>query len=189
MTDTAVNTGRRVVLLGGSFNPPHLAHQMALLWALSTGRGAQAWLLPCFRHPFGKALIDFEHRLAMCRLLAEPFGERVTVCAIERDLGGESRTLQTIRALIAQYPQYQFALLIGADIVGERAKWYGFGEIERLVDVLVVGRQGVADDQPEPALPAISSSDIRRRIASGEAVDRVLPAPIADYIDQQGLYR
>ena len=83
----------RVAIFGGSFNPPHLAHQMAALYVLETAAVDELWLVPAFRHPFGKALAPFADRLEMCELAAAALGTRVKVSAIERESGVESRTL------------------------------------------------------------------------------------------------
>ena len=49
-----------VALFGGSFNPPHIAHQMVALWVLETQAVDGLWMLPTWRHPFGKPLVDHE---------------------------------------------------------------------------------------------------------------------------------
>ena len=42
----SVAPGREIALLGGSFNPPHVAHVMAAYWVLETQGVAEGWLLP-----------------------------------------------------------------------------------------------------------------------------------------------
>ena len=68
---------REVALFGGSFNPPHVAHQMVCLFVLETCRVDAVWMVPTFRHAFSKELCGFEHRFRMCELAAAPLGERV----------------------------------------------------------------------------------------------------------------
>jgi nicotinate-nucleotide adenylyltransferase len=182
----------RIALLGGSFNPPHVGHQMIALWILSTEQADQVWLVPCSQHPFGKQLAAFEHRVQMCRLAARDFPERsVIVSDVEESLGGGGRTLITIQHLLREHPDHRFSLVIGSDILKEKDAWYRFDEIEALVDVVVVGRSGHEDAAPpgSPVLPAISSSEIRRRIARGEEVSHQVPAPVLDYIRAHNLYR
>ena len=53
---TSASGRKAVALLGGSFNPPHVAHLMAAYWTLATQRVREVWLLPSYRHPFGKEL-------------------------------------------------------------------------------------------------------------------------------------
>ena len=55
----------RVALFGGSFNPPHVAHQMVALYVLETQPVDELWFVPTYAHPFGKALVDYDHRIAM----------------------------------------------------------------------------------------------------------------------------
>ncbi len=49
----------RVALFGGSFNPPHVAHQMVALYVLETQPVDELWFVPTYAHPFGKALVDY----------------------------------------------------------------------------------------------------------------------------------
>jgi len=180
----------RVALLGGSFNPPHIAHQMICLWALSSGRADQVWLVPCFQHAFNKELLSFEHRYRMCELAAEIFDDpRIRVSDVERAMGGESRTLHTLQRLTAEHPKHRFALLIGADILAEKDSWYRFDEIERMVDLLVLGRQGYQGPDDAVVLPAISSTEVRARLADERSVSHLLPAGVLGYIKDHRLYR
>ncbi len=180
---------RRIALLGGSFNPPHVAHQMICLWALSTGQADEVWLIPCYQHPFGKPLCAFRHRLEMCRRAAAllPAG-RVRVLPVEEELGGESRTLYTVQHLVGQHPDCQFRLLIGADILGEQSSWYRFDELARLAPPLVIGRSGYPSPAGVPELPAISSTRIRELLRCGQPAAAWLPAGVLDYIRAEGLY-
>lgn len=179
----------RIAILGGSFNPPHLAHQMACLWALSTGRAEAVWLMPCYEHPFRKRLAPFEDRCAMCDLLTREFSQgTVSVSSVEGELGGESRTLVTLEHLSQKFPRHRFSLIIGSDILLEKDSWYRFDDIERMVEVLVLGRSGYPCPEGVPALPAISSTWIRRTLAEGGDVSGVVPAGVLEFIEQRSLF-
>jgi len=180
----------RVAIFGGSFNPPHVAHQMAALYVLETAPVDELWLVPAARHAFGKQLAPFEDRLAMCALAAAALGPRARVSPVERDLGGESRTLRTIRRLQEDHPGHAFSLVIGADLVAEVASWYGGQELARTVPFVVVGRGGFAA-QPDAAvlLPAISSSQVRAALAAGQDVRAWVPRAVLDYISAHNLYK
>ncbi|MSP59675.1 MAG: nicotinate (nicotinamide) nucleotide adenylyltransferase [Myxococcales bacterium] len=178
----------RVALFGGSFNPPHVGHQMAMVYALATARVDRLLMVPCFVHPFDKRLAPFEHRLAMARLAAEPFNGRVEVSDVEERLGGESRTLHTVQALYAMGVAQRIVVVIGADLLAERERWYRYQELERLVDFFTVGRVGHTGSG-EVSIPDISSTEIRRRAAAGEAIGQLVPATVADHIATHGLYR
>jgi nicotinate-nucleotide adenylyltransferase len=181
----------RVALFGGSFNPPHVAHQLACAYVLATARPAvgQVWMVPTFKHPFDKPLAPFGDRYEMCVRAARLFGGRVGVSRIEADLGGESYTLRTVQALKAQHPEHEFALVIGADLLAERERWHGWTTLRTLVDFIVVGRGGYGEGQAQVALPPVSSTEIRSRAARGEPIDSFVDATVADYITERGLYR
>jgi nicotinate-nucleotide adenylyltransferase len=188
----------RIALFGGSFNPPHVAHQLAALYVLETAPIDELWLVPVFQHPWSddgappapppyvKQLAAFEHRFAMCELA---FGglPRCCVSRVEADLGGASRTLHTLEHLHRTRPGDEFVLVIGADLSAERHLWYGADQIERLCSFYVLGRAGY--DGPDPALPEVSSSEVRRRLAAGQDVSRLLGRDVAAYIREKGLYR
>jgi nicotinate-nucleotide adenylyltransferase len=179
----------RIALLGGSFNPPHVAHQMICLWALSTDQADEVWLLPCFRHPFHKDLVPFEHRVAMCIRAVQTFRQgSVTVSRVEEELGGESRTLFTVQHLVQRHPEHRFRLLIGADILEEKSAWYHFEEVGRLAPPLVIGRSGYASPAGVPELPAISSTVVRQRIRGGGDVSALVPAAVLEYAATHRLY-
>ena len=109
----------RVALFGGSFNPPHVAHQLVALYVLETAPVDALWFVPAFEHAFGKPLAAFEDRLAMCELAAAALGPRAQVSDVERALGGRSLTLRTVRRLTELHPEHAFSLVIGSDLTGE----------------------------------------------------------------------
>jgi nicotinate-nucleotide adenylyltransferase len=182
---------REIAILGGSFNPPHVAHLMAAWWTLATQGVQEVWLLPSFRHPFGKALAPFEDRVEMCRLAAGAL-RGVHVCTAEAELADDplcGKTARTLEHLAAKHPTYRFALVVGADILPETEKWYRWDRVKELARIVVVGREGYLPIPGAPALPAISSTEIRARIAWGEEVSGLVPAKVIRYIDERGLYR
>jgi nicotinate-nucleotide adenylyltransferase len=180
----------RIALYGGSFNPPHIAHQMACLYALSVAGVDEVWMMPSYQHPFAKRLADFDDRVEMCRLAAAVFGERVKVSTIEEELG-EGRTYLVVEELVRRHPEHAFVLVVGMDTLTERHKWYRFDDLERLVPLLVLGRQGVEPvaGQTTLALPEVSSTEVRRRIGAGEDVRWLVPLSVRELILARGLYR
>jgi nicotinate-nucleotide adenylyltransferase len=179
----------RIALFGGSFNPPHVAHQLSCAYVLATARADQVWMIPAWRHPFAKALAAYEERVKMCQIAARIFDGKVVVSRIEEQLGGDSFTLNTVKALKAQHPEHDFALVIGADLVAERERWHGWSELKTLIDFIVVGRQGQPDVGAALDLPPVSSTEIRAMLARGENVSGWMDAGVLDYIRERGLYK
>jgi nicotinate-nucleotide adenylyltransferase len=179
----------RIAIYGGSFNPPHVAHQLACAYVLATARVDRVWMVPTFKHPFDKPLAPFADRVAMCERAAALFGGRVEVSRVEETLGGESFTLRTVKALLASRPGDQFVLVIGADLLGERERWHGWPELSGLVPFVVVGRQGADAGGGAVALPEVSSTEVRARVRRGEPIEALVDAGVADYILERGLYK
>jgi nicotinate-nucleotide adenylyltransferase len=177
----------RVAIFGGSFNPPHVAHQMVALYVLETAAVDELWLVPCFRHPFDKPLEPFEDRLRMCELGVAALGPRARVSDIERSIGGASLTLRTIRRLEALHPQHAFSLVIGGDLVAEVPSWHGAAELQRTVPFIVVGREGTGAGAG-PAMPEVSSTQVREALAGGKSAAGLVPRTVLDYIYRRGLY-
>ncbi|HEU5055864.1 MAG TPA: nicotinate-nicotinamide nucleotide adenylyltransferase [Kofleriaceae bacterium] len=180
-----------IAVYGGSFNPPHLAHQMACLAVLETQPVDRILMVPCHRHAFGKPLAPYEDRVEMCRLAAALFGGLVEVSTIESELGeGENRTFHTLTALRAREPDASFRLLVGADVLDEKDSWYRWDEVVAMAPLIVVGREGVAAGAGLALqLPAISSTEVRARLARGEGAEPLVPRSVLDYIAGRGLYR
>ena len=179
----------RVALFGGSFNPPHVAHQLAALYVLETAAVDALWFVPAFEHAFGKPLVAFEDRLAMCELAAAALGPRAQVSDVERTLGGRSLTLRTVRRLTELHPGHSFSLVIGSDLQGDIASWYGGDELQRTVPFIVVGRPGSPAPPAGIVMPDVSSSAVRAALAAGKSVEGLVPRAVLDYIVRKGLYQ
>lgn len=182
-------TARRVALYGGSFNPPHVGHLLVTAYVLATGDVDEMWLVPSHRHPFGKRLAPFADRAAMCGLLASYFARGVSVSTVEEEIGGEGFTIDTVRFLTARHPDHEFRLVVGSDILDEAPKWRAFDEIERLAPLLVVARGGHPHPRAHgPAMPQVSSTEVRARLAAGRGAEEIVPHAVLEYIRGARLY-
>lgn len=179
-----------VAFFGGSFNPPHVAHVLSVVYALSVIPVDLVMVVPVYRHPFAKELAAFEDRMEMCRI-ALGWLPRVMVSDVEQQLGGESLTLRTLEHLREAYPVWSFRLLVGSDVLSDLPKWHRFDRIAELAPPIVLGRAGVrADEAPEPMLPRISSTEIREAMASGdtERIRHRVPAGVMDFMVSRKIY-
>lgn len=179
----------RVAVYGGSFNPPHVGHAMVAAWILWTARADAVWLLPAYRHAFEKVLAPWEARVAMAEALARAVGPGVRVERIEEELPVPSYTIRALDVLAARHPDCSFRLVVGADILPQLPLWRDSARLAATYPLLVVGRQGYPAVDGAPSFPAVSSTEIRARVAAGEAVDAFVPAGVARLMDQHQLYR
>lgn len=194
-------------MFGGSFNPPHISHVLACLFALNAFPLDRILVIPNYRHPLDKALLPFSHRLAMTRLAFRHLEPWVEVSTVEEELGGISYTVDTLTELKRRMPGAVFRLIVGSDILVEVERWRRFDEVARLAPLLVVPRMlqpngGAAGEKAretgEPAggqapgqlfLPAVSSTDIRRALAAGLDPGPAVPLAVRDYIRRHRLYQ
>ena len=178
----------RVAILGGSFNPPHLGHQALCLMVLEAAPIDELWVLPTYRHFFGKELVDFDHRVDLCRRLVAPLGPRAQVLEIEREIASEGRMLDTLEELLARFPEHSYRLVIGADILKETDRWHRWDQVCRIAEPLVFQRHGYpGGDLPAP--PDISSTEIRERLARGRSLVPLVPLSVQAGIEEAGLFR
>lgn len=178
-----------IVLYGGSFNPPHVLHELVCLYAMSTASVPidQIWMVPCKEHPFGKKNIPLTHRLAMCELATRHIRNFVKVSDITASLDGPSYTFNTVLALSKQYPSYQFSVLIGSDVLPDKERWYKFQELDRLVQWIVVPRFPTMLSG-NFSLPDVSSTGIRALISQGTIPTHLLDTQVIKYIQENQLY-
>lgn len=191
---------RRVGLYGGSFNPPHLCHVLTATYAICRGDIEELWVVPAYEHPFAKPMAPFADRLDMTRLALAHLAPEVRVDPIEGELGGTSYTLGTVRALLTREsarqpkPALQFVWVGGADSWATRLAWHGWAELEPLIEPFIIGREGGPPIEAHRGvdvpitLPDVSSTEVRARLASGGAVEHLVPPDTLRFIRARGLY-
>ena len=195
----------RVGVLGGTFDPPHLAH-LVLAAAARRALALDRVVLVPAGEPWRKAEREVTPARTRLRLVeaaaaALPWAE---VSAVEVEREGPTYTLDTFEELAAAEPGAAWWFLLGEDALADLPHWY---EPERLVQAVRFGlaqRSGAepaasafdavpgladrVDVVPMPALD-VSASDLRARVSRGEPTTPLLPAAVRTLIDEIGLYR
>lgn len=189
-----MDVGRKKIgLFGGSFNPPHICHTLTTVWAMQTHRLDEVWWVPTYQHAFEKSLLSFEHRIRMCQLALGHI-DGASICQIERELGGESRTIDTVDALRERFPNHDYSLIIGSDILEEAERWKNWKGLMERVELIVIGRAGHSGDShpisTEFRLPNISSTRVRDALAAQNYEDLRfwLSREVIDYVRLHQLY-
>lgn len=188
---------RRVVLYFGSFNPIHKGHVAVAERVLERGLCDEVWFVVSPQNPLKpKAeLIDEHHRLNMVRLAAEAsrYPDRMTVCDVEFDMPRPSYTIDTLEELGRRWPEVQFAMLVGTDIVGQIERWKRWEEIVSRYKIYVYPRRGYVGDgdarfealEGEP-FEDCSSTEVRRALAEGDS--DMIAEPVKNYIKEHQLW-
>ena len=173
-------------ILGGTFNPPHNGHVALAKAALSQLPIDRLLVLVAERPGHRDVVADAETRLKLARA-AFPDAEV--------ELDPHPFTVDAVRD--GRFGDAVF--IVGADQAAAFDRWKEPEEVLRHVKLGVGTRSGY----PEPQLdrygdrvlsfplvsPPISSSEVRSRVARGEPIDELVPAPVAEMIEELGLYR
>jgi nicotinate-nucleotide adenylyltransferase len=197
---------RRLGILGGTFNPPTLAHLLLAQEAHSQLALDEVVLMPVFAPPHKEAAEDPgpEARAEMCRL-AVGDDRRFSVSELEIERGGASYTVDTLRELHATFPGNELSFIIGGDMAFSLPTWREPAEVVALARLAVAEREGArrADILERLAtipgavdrtdffdLPRvdISSSLVRRRVAAGRPIRYLVPDAVTGYVAEHGLY-
>lgn len=188
-------------LLGGTFNPPHVAHLIVAHIVRETLGLERVVLVPTSIHAFkGEAEASARDRAVMAEL-AVAGDSALEVDRIEVRRGGVSYTVDTLGELREREPDTVWHLIVGHDNLGELRQWRDVERLPDLAEIVLVSRGvgGEGQEAVEPVfggrhtgvrVPAleISSTSIRRRVAEGRSIRYWVPPAVEAYIAERGLY-
>lgn len=137
----------RTGILGGTFNPIHLAHLAIAEAASRTCRLDRVLFLPAADPPHKPIAgeVAFAHRLAMVELA---IAENPAFCAsdLEARRTGKSYSVETLKLLRKRYPDDVFYFIIGLDSFRDLASWKAYEKLFRLANLVVASRPGISTD-------------------------------------------
>ena len=116
----------RVAIFGGSFNPPHLGHLNSAMYAAAQLKPDRFLVIPDYKPPhktLEKGSPSPEERLELCRLTFASV-PNVEISDIEISRGGKSYTYDTLKTLLQRFPDAEFYLLVGTDMLLDLGRWY-----------------------------------------------------------------
>ncbi len=204
----AARRSRRIGVLGGSFDPPHLGH----LHVARTAREAfdldHVVFVPAARPPHKplRVLSAGEERSAMLELLLTDVAW-ASIWRGELAREGPSFTIHTLEAFRDELSAgIELFLLIGGDNLAGLPEWYRVEELLALARPVVVRRRGSSSPAGFPARLSVeararleagrldvepfdaSASELRERLRAGEDPGPALPEPLREYIRARGIY-
>lgn len=192
---------RRVGVMGGTFDPIHHGHLVAASEVAASFDLDTVVFVPTGA-PWQKTdrqISPAEDRYLMT-VIATAADPRFSVSRVDVDREGPTYTLDTLRELHAEHREAgELYFITGADALAQLLSWHQVDELFALAHFVGVTRPGhvLAD----PGLPpgevslvevpalAISSTDIRARVAEGRPIDYLVPEGVARYVSKRGLYR
>jgi nicotinate-nucleotide adenylyltransferase len=196
--------GRRLGVMGGTFDPVHHGHLLTAEEAAVQFRLDEVVFVPTGR-PWMKEHVEVsapEHRYLMT-VIATASNPRFSVSRLEVDRDGPTYTVDTLRELKLERGDVDLFFVTGADAMLEILEWKDPEEVLELAHFIAATRPGydltrfeagTAIKHPNvsvmniPAL-AISSTDIRQRVREGRPIRYLVPEGVESYIAKAGLYR
>lgn len=195
--------GRRVGVVGGTFDPPHIGHLIVASearWRLGLD---EVRLVPAREPPHKPDRLPAPPE-ARARWLERAIGGRegLSVSRAEIDRPGPSYTADTLERMAADEPGARLWFVLGSDQLEGFAGWRDPDRILRLARLAVVPRAGSdpeavraladrvapgrADWLDVPAV-AVSSTMIRARIAAGHPIAFLVPRGVEEALAEEGL--
>ncbi len=198
-----VGRPRRVGVMGGTFDPVHHGHLVAASEVASRFALDEVVFVPT-NQPWQKAdreVSPAEHRYLMT-VIATAGNPQFRVSRVDIDRGGPTYTVDTLSDIAALEPDARLFFITGADALAAIITWKDSDRAFDLADLIGVTRPEHdldTDHLPAPLLEhlhllevpalAISSTDVRERVAQGRPVWYLVPDGVVRYIDKHRLYR
>jgi nicotinate-nucleotide adenylyltransferase len=201
-----VSSAGAIGVLGSAFNPPHLGH-LALaqeaLWQLGLD---EVVLVPTGQAPHKRIADDPGRALRMeMTQLAAADDSRFSVSSLEVDREGPSYTYETLDALAEERGETELVFVMGADAAVGLESWRQPERVVELASLAVARRAGVSDADVADVMHSlgcedrvtmlempqfgVSSSAARERAKQGRPLRYLVPQPVAEFVEEKGLYR
>lgn len=192
---------KAVLLYFGSFNPVHKGHIAVAEWVLAQGVCNELWFVVSPQNPLKTdgSLIGETDRLAMVELAIDvsKYPHRMKTCDVEFSMPRPSYTIDTLRELSVRYPDVEFSILVGSDIVGQIEYWKEWRALLENYKVYVYPRRGYEmpdkDDKRfiqllGAPLEDYSSTEVRQALEENGNSD-MIPDVVKKYIKNTGLWK
>ncbi len=194
-------TSARIGILGGTFNPPHIAHLIAAETVRVHLRLDKILFVPAATppHKLNAEIIPAEQRLQMVKLATKnnPLFE---VSEVDLKRSGPSFTVDTLTELKRRFPVENFYFLLGIDLLIEFETWKNPHKIIEECTLVAMNRPGFDLEKVDKDLlrkveivsvPSVdvSSTSIRRLVESGKSIRYLVPDEVEKYIRENSIYR
>ncbi len=203
---------KRIGVMGGTLDPIHYGHLLAAEESLVRFQLDEVVFVPTGNPPHKEEgpQLSAEDRYLMT-VLATADNPNFRVSRIETEREGISYTLDTLRALKNEYGKNTIMYFItGADAILEIMTWKEPEQILKECCIIAATRPGYELARLEKALPpserrrrkadrrvivleipalAISSTDIRQRVAAGRPIRYLVPESVVQFISKNGFYK
>ena len=187
----------KVGLYFGSFNPIHIGHLIIANHIANNTDVQEVWFIVSPQNPFkpSNTLLNENHRLNLVRTAIES-EKKLKANNVEFKLPKPSFTVNTLAYLKEQYPQHEFAIIMGSDSFQNLEKWKNAEIIIKNYDIYLYKRPGFEIKNNVNArikivdapLLEISSTHIRKLIAENKSIRYLVTDDVKDEIEANHYY-
>ncbi|WP_335869290.1 nicotinate-nucleotide adenylyltransferase [Bacillus sp. 2205SS5-2] len=186
---------KKVGILGGTFNPPHIGHLIIANEVLEKLGLQEVWFMPNGQPPHKEQLGESSNnqRVQMTQFAIES-NPKFQIELLELERSGPSYTVDTMQLLTEKNPDTDFYFIIGGDMVESLSTWYKIDELAKLVTFVGVNRPGYSLTTDldilfvEVPIMEISSSMIRTKRNERKSVKYLVTDPVLNYLEEESLY-
>jgi nicotinate-nucleotide adenylyltransferase len=188
---------KRIGILGGTFNPPHLGHMVLAQESLRRLKLDKVIFIPAFMPPHKEvkgASARLRHKMVTLACKGNP---RFEVSKIEIKRRAVSYSVDTLRKLRSRYGKgAQLFFITGSDSLEALGSWKDINEILKLARFVVAARPDFPVGKLKRGItliriPAIgvSSTMIRDRLRLSQPVRYLVPEVVRKFIKEKRLYK
>ena len=198
---------KKVGIIGGTFNPVHLAHLMLAETAYDAMGLDEVLFIPsgCSYMKDDSIIVSAKDRVNMLGLALED-NPHFALSMIEIERQGNSYTCETLRELSEKYPDWELYLIMGADNLFDMETWKNPSEIFHYAHIVAAVRgvkkrpdMEVKMEELEKKYDAritllpirhidISSTAIREKVEKGLSIRYIVPDKVREYIEKHKLF-
>ncbi|MGE8206172.1 nicotinate-nucleotide adenylyltransferase [Heyndrickxia sp. NPDC080065] len=186
---------KRVGILGGTFDPPHIGHLIVANEVCQSLQLDEIRFMPNQEPPHKKrnSKVTNEDRKTMISLSItdHPY---FAMELIEFEREGPSYTYDTISFLKERESDVEFYFIIGADMIEYLPNWYNIEQLSNIIQFVGVNRPGHSHETKYPILHVqipdinLSSSAIRNKIKNKQSIKYLVNDDVIEYIKEHNLY-
>lgn len=172
-----------IAIFGGSFDPPHLGHDMIVKEALKSLNINKLIIIPTFLSPFKSEFgAPPNLRLQWCRSLWENLSPKIIVSDYETSQNRAVASIDSVSYFKNKFNASRIYLIIGADQLNSLHKWHRYDELKALVSFVVACRDGIKIDEN------LQKLDINVKISSSKIKSELnfkhIPTAILDSVEK-----
>ena len=199
---------RKIGIMGGTFNPIHIAHLILAESAYEQLNLDMILFMPSKNppHKIHAHIVSDEHRIRMIQLAIKD-NSHFALSKVELEREGLTYTAETLESLTKEYPENEYYFIIGADSLLQIEQWKDPEIIFKLSQIVAVGRDHLPEQEIVKQINHlikkydsiihflnipnmdVSSKILRNNRREGKSIRYYVPNTVANYIEEQQLYK